>query len=397
MNLLTDEIYIYSKIVHRIQTWSNAGWISLPKQANLDTLMILGDEIQSQVIKPGYLYPEQDEVVIHKKGLTYNGIILSKQGDEITLIVDDNIVTISNYDSIEGKRPQNLEPGIIVYNHTGPIVVSYLMTGLNWYPNYNIIIDSDNTTILLMEVICSINNTTNTRFENVDVSVVAGDLNIPVMNIQSRALMAQSAVVEPSISSNYEVQPLDEYIKFNLGQLDLDVFTRVPLEQYFNIPTNKIYWNILGSEEVTFGYRFNAPNFLPQGKAYVYLGKQDQKFVDSFIGYSEIKETQPYEIVDLTIGRTSHVKIETEIQQNEIIQSEQKKGHIYQVSISSQIKSNLDHSINLILKFNIGDAKIQSITCPYIRKRGYLEFHIQPYQNQEDIQTTFECKLEYSI
>jgi hypothetical protein len=467
----SDEIIIYvggsqRKITYRVDASKRVTEeyiddncvIPIPKTADLNSVLIV-QSISNQIKiipytlfgSPNFFRPDCKSIVsISKDGIVYEGELHDLDDNSASIITTEivpgksrrhndelNIMKIRNYDTIKRSIPTDTNVDsryhyLLVKPLTqDPFTINYIMDGCSWRGYYSILIELGNFVeesnennpeedplemkISLLRFFGMISNTTGTIINTKETFLVAGDIpmsrgkNSPKINFESRMISSQKVQTQ-----NVEESSLDEYEKYAVPITHLEEETPSEIFTIYDIPVNKIYTNILGQSDVTYGYCFQTNKFLPDGDAMIYSSEDP---IGSLLGESHISEVRIGDYINLHLGKTSTVRIDTILEQQDITdtypQNNQDKnstnnqnnqidpkeiariirlsGRIQSVVIRSEIKNRNNHAVDIILKWPIGNGKVLSETCDkYERKNGNLEFMylINPSET-----FSFKCKM----
>jgi hypothetical protein len=191
-----------------------------------------------------------------------------------------------------------------------PMQISYLTGGLSWFVTYNA--TWDGTTLGLNSWV-TLNNQSGKGFENVDLKLIAGDINTVRNNLYNRGrdmygdgLMMEKTVSAPAFEEkafhDFHMYTLSEPVSFadkQIKQLQLFPYKSVSAATVYEYRTNmdgvmsKIKFKNI--EENGLGIP------LPKGVFKIYKEDTDKNL--EFIGEDEINHTSKNEEVYLTTGK----------------------------------------------------------------------------------------------
>jgi hypothetical protein len=196
---------------------------------------------------------------------------------------------------------------------------------------------------------------------NGNVTMMVGNIQMisPQRSSAPRAMkaMAKPQIAQESLPVKADISSIEEYKSVDLGNRNLiEGKNLIILEVYKSLKLNKFYLARLanGTNEVNYGYTFNAPKFL--ANAIVRLDKDKLT-----LGESIIPETQASKEVKIYISSTSRVIVKTNIisskdsakvfNKDEETETEEKGENI---SIGSSIENLTDTNILLYLEYYVG-------------------------------------------
>lgn len=386
MSCIRDDLVIYPEQGYRTQMWSSTKddlMIELPSSANLSTLLIQGPN-DYQLHVPDPMYPEHVMVEVQKRDQVYHGRLIDKNDTQVVLVTPTGVMTINHYDTIESAyNSASLTPWVEIPATNVPTTLSYLMGQCSWQPFYHLILK--NSEIRSLELIADIHNRTSHPLQLTQVRLVATHVNMPTS--ESRHVMLAQAMAVPSaqVTSESTIPSSGDWsdiIEYSIGSRLLGRRTQLPLDSWEHLKAIKLYWNVLGNTDVTYGYRFESPDTLPTGSALIYLESEDQTM---FIGGASISESRAGDPIDLSLGQSSAIKVESHVEVTNETPKHQ-HGTIESITIQSTLTNRSDVTVNLILKYWLGQGQVRKITChSHQFKKGYLEFllSLKPHAEQE--------------
>jgi hypothetical protein len=386
MALLSDRLLIYSQQAYRSQVWSPASEglvIDLPSTTDLTTLFIVGtDDYQLHVPPP--LYPEHGVVEVQKRDRVYHGHLIEKTETYVVVATPTGVITVNHYDTVETQSDRIiLSPRVAIPPTESPSVISYLIGQCSWHPYYHLIITHSH--ISELKLIADIQNQTTHPLNAMQTRLIATRINLPtpaprnLIMPQAAAVVASSASTDSTPSSD-----LRDIIHYDIGPRILGPRTQIPLASWHDLDAIKLYWNVLGNSDVSYGYRFNSPTVLPAGSARIYLNPSGPS-LDSilFIGATSIDESQEGDSIDLSLGVSTVIKVDSHVETMNITPKLQ-PGTIEDVKITSTITNRSNTTVRLILKYWIGHGQIRMISCHrHHFTKGFLEFilSLKPHDN----------------
>lgn len=393
MEITQDHLTIYPNFSQRQQSFSLSSGEKI-KVPLLDSTILKSlvayQELEGekvflpyQIISPREAFdPKQkSEISVEKNGNTYEGILINKGDNSVTILqlgnpAEEKILQIRKYDFL--RRNRHLDPTqeylVISVEESDPITLNYLFNNLSWSGQYTIIIDQgeDGTSsalpgtgrTALLRFSALINNSTFETIETTGITLVSGKIK----SVSSRESFKAVQAEKPELTT-------DEYLTYDLEGLRLEDQTSIDLFLE-EIPVEKIYYNMIGQSSVTFGYRFIAPEDLPQGSAYVYNGSES--LVGSLLGSTNLPEKRKGEKVKLILGETTRIQVKTNLSEKGLNLVD---GHPTEkeITVHSSIINRTKEVRYLILQQFIGKHKIKSLKphLKYEREKGLIKFNLQ--------------------
>ena len=196
------------------------------------------------------------------------------------------------------------------------IDLKYLTKGLSWKSDYTIDLTDDTTLDLNSWV--TITNNSGATYHDADITVLAGDVNIP-QEQESRRVYAKRAMAMAEDSGNIQNEAFSGYHIYKIPfretikdkekkQISFIQKKAITYEKYaFNKET--FYFSNFGERKLNFSQVIEFKNSeenrlgipLPKGTVRVY--KEDQSNVSRFVGAANITNIPKDETVKLTIGK----------------------------------------------------------------------------------------------
>lgn len=399
MDLLADNMILYSDLGQKIQTWNPInGHIPIPAHANISSIILFLEANDSHVVLPySIIYPpgyfnvtHHPIVTVRKNNNTYHGTLHSRRDDKMRSITlrmmtgnTEKAITIYDYDTIEETNSSrfasslpNHEDTIYIIPTTSspassPMTITYLIDSLSWRSVYTVLLDTTTSTIAMLRLSAEITNSGVSSFTSAKTSLLAGSVRQgPALamsrNAKSRASMAQSAMVMEVTPTEFTTpRAIDEYLEFPISSITVGAGETIPVELFTltSISSKKIYFNSLGeNRSVSFGYRFSSPRTLPAGTMIVYSTGHTGELLGPFLGSTQISESREHDDIDMILGVTSSVKIESNIESSQISVSEgrEEKKKQERLTMRAKITNRNPVDIFVILRRSIYDARIVS-------------------------------------
>ena len=231
------------------------------------------------------------------------------------------------------------------------IDLKYLTKGLSWKSDYTIDLTDDTTLDLNSWV--TITNNSGATYHDADITVLAGDVNIP-QEQESRRVYAKRAMAMAEDSGNIQNEAFSGYHIYKIPfretikdkekkQISFIQKKAITYEKYaFNKET--FYFSNFGERKLNFSQVIEFKNSeenrlgipLPKGTVRVY--KEDQSNVSRFVGAANITNIPKGETVKLTIGKYFDI-----VGKEKIIdyrQTKREKHITYEITISNHSKKD---------------------------------------------------------
>ena len=391
-----DDLIIYPNFGQRNQTFvePSFGQISFPllDSIQLESLFVYQENpngertlLPYQVISGHEAFDpkQQSSIVVTKDGNNYEGILINKGKNTVTILQLDNresvLLQVRDYDLLERRREGLENPSqrylAVKVENQNPVTVNYLFNGISWSGQYTIIINQKTISVLRFSGL--INNSTQETIKSTNTTLISANLNTAYQSQQLRPMYAAMKV-----SSEESASPeigLDEYLTYSFEGMELEDQNSVDLLLLSEIPVDKFYLNTIGQEEVSFGYTFKAPKDLPRGSAYVYSASPDH-LVGPLIGTGTIPEKREDEKVEMILGQTTRVHVKSTVSERSLKVVDNSPTE-REITVQSRLINRSDDVITIVLQQYIGNDKIKSFTSApnkqnYERERGLLKFKV---------------------
>ncbi len=271
--------------------------------------------------------------------LAVNGGVVLKIGDRIEVLRDDGLPVRVIFDSIPPNLRARPTLSITLDSKRGgtrPLTLSYLTGGLSWRADYVALFDEARSTIDMQGWI-TLNNGGETRFNNADVVLVAGEPGGGAQQPPSRYIRAANgALVKPGTESADRGRIGDFYL-YPLGHrttVAANQQKQVSFLSVGGVAAKKVYqfrndW--LGASDdprsAETAYSFSSAregglgDALPAGTVRVYV--RDAKGQPQFIGENGIDHTPMGSTLAIRTGDAFDVKVKPEIVKREKITSDE--------------------------------------------------------------------------
>jgi len=398
-------ITIYSRSAHIIEYFpEQTKSIILPKFVDITSILILDSE--GTIVPFSYISEINTNNVIGsnvqviKKEKTIKGKVLSMTQDNITILSNNKIITLRNYDQIIVSTSDELnQPQLIIppEYYLKELTLSYLINNITWECVGTALIDDNN---LYLRLAGNINNNTESDID-ADTTLVSGEVYQKQKNHYPESRMILSAA--PIKSDKVQTSMSEDFIKYKIGKRIIRNKDIAELGT-FTYPITKLY--IHKTEEnniVRFGYRFIAKEYIPACSINVF---SIDRGIDSFLGSNNIGESQRNDEIDIIIGESTLLQCKSliVISDDITIDNEEKakqyklsidksQWHVITEDITVEITNHIDKKSFLIIKHNIGNKLLLDTKCKTYEKRnnGYLEwyFELLPTTDKQN----FTCQI----
>ena len=401
-----NHLIIYPNFGQRISSWdinSACGKYDIPllKSTDNNSLIIYTDadgvigKLDYTHVHPKPMFTVGSKVAVSNEIGTYGKYVLGhisriNQGSvEIVAKVDEKLRTyrINDYRQISSYGQSNQNDYLVVNiksEDEGHLKLSYLFGNIGWNAHYTVILDE--THIKQFVLSATIKNNTDENLTG-RISLVAGSIRRPYQyESQPRAMaMMETTQAEPEPTVSHS--EFDEHYKYELGEYCLDNEKRIDLVTCVDTESQKYYMHDISSyNRVVYGYKFKAPTFLPQGDIYIYTKEEDDVL---YTGTSHMQEYREDDKVDLTVGKTTQVQIESNISQTDrkIVNPDDTETHQSDISIESVIDNKSDSPVLVILKYHVGNNEVVTVDpSPTRKKNGYLEWDMMANPNKGKVE-----------
>jgi len=405
---MTEQLVIYPTFGQRLTSWRinrNSGTydIKLMNSTDNDSIFLYIQSHDNNITPIEYYHVNtrdifsvgmpvtiSEDIEEYQKIITGHISKINNDSIDITTNKHNGSKTyrIKNYNILSAhgtSNPDNIiKVNITNKNYDDILKLSYLFGNIGWNAHYKIILANNGIKTFMLSA--TINNQNIEELKG-HVTLVAGSISRPQQNYQPRALMMVSETkMSQSISSDHG--NFEEYYRYNIGERALCDKTTVDLVTCSNVESQKYYsHDVTSHNQVFYGYKFKAPTFLPTGKIYMYSEVENNLV---YSGTSQLTEYREGDDIDLMVNKTTQVQAKTNISVTgkKVITSgedDNNKDQTYQkdITIDSMIKNKTDEEVLFILRYEIGNDKLNSTDTEITRRgNGYLEWDI-PLHNTE--------------
>ncbi|ALD62026.1 hypothetical protein ml_224 [Mollivirus sibericum] len=364
------ELTIYLNAAQQsVPLGNSTGRLSLPKDAVEATVSAysLAPDGSTQPVVFGVdkvLGSDKATAVVTKDGKTYAGRLVQLDASTATVLLDEGVtVPVEDYDNVSVERQNG--PVVSIGSSDGvDHRVSFLRRGVSWTPSYHIYLDAlgdynadaededydplmpsaaIQPPIRFIQAYALISNTTQRSFDLASLACIPSTVALPEPEPEARVYyeersastksrapsmvraaaaapspmaysMAQSVLADADSEGDYpekETSLVGGATRYSIpsGKLEMINSVKIPLFVVDDIPTQEsLYFHDLGQDETWYGYRLVVGTFLPAGKAVIF----DSNMVYS--GSAKIKDTAPMESMDLRVGASRDIRIESTVE-----------------------------------------------------------------------------------
>ena len=374
----TEKIVIYSNFAQRLSSWclkGSSGSYSIPlsKSINYDSILLLcnGDNIECKLSPAKESFSVGDDIRIANivGGSSVKGRIIELNEKYIDIDDHDSFHRVYDYKHI--ATPSKQLQGclsVALAGQRGILNLSYLFGNVSWKSHYVVHLNDDQITLKLIGTVRTAETLSG------EIILVAGD--IPFQNQEPPRSVKMAQSVQSSQISGSE---MGEYYRYQIGTRCLKDGAKIDIKTQ-NLSTKKLYYHETSTlrelNRVTYGYVFNASDFLPAGEAYLY--QEDLIFV----GMGRINESRKGDEVEIKVGSTSQVQVQTKVSESsESTEStentEETKDKKNLIEIEANITNHTGKSVTLIISHYVGDRKVISSDFPFAFKDGYIQWKLQ--------------------
>lgn len=327
-------------------------------------------------------------------------LLLANENEEITLIKNKNIHSIKFPKLPDGL---NTKPTLVWLvksekKSSHQLEIEYLTHGMNWTTEYVAILNDEGTQ-LDVDAWISIDNKSGKNFENANVSVVAGDLNLarsrrPTPQYKTMAVSEARYAQDVSEQGQFEyhLYKIDRPVSIGNNQLKqirmfkadgVNVTKKYVLNSRERGQRLQVYLRFKNDENNSLGLPF------PAGRFRVY---QDKTNTGIFLGEASIKHTPPHEWIEILMGAAFDLAAKRkQIRVDRI--GKQQLRESYEIVIKNQKSKTVLISVieNLLYRAPNSNWKIIASSHEYSAKDARsIEFKI-------NIPAKKETKLTYTV
>lgn len=415
-------IRIYSNSGHIVEHHVNStGTIVLPKSVNIESIIVTDNK--GNIIPFSYLPDtnlgialtdrktgEKVNVVVTKDSQKLTGKVMTLDASNVSLLVNGQITTIRNYDSVTVDIfEDSTRPRIALDTQNTNFTLSYLLPSIRWTCMGSVLIHPNNT--MNLRLAGHIINDTEANLIG-ETFLVAGDVyQKPQRFYNNESYLPEAAPMALAASPRSQrlTQPTtsmaEDYTVYSTGNriihkqdiAELSTAT-YPITKLYKHKTNDI-------DIVQFGYRFIATGFIPACDVNVYQ-VESNKTISTFLGFTNIEESQSSDEIDLMLGRSTMLQCHSQLVISEVkadpppdhilVQPHDHEWHNITEELKVEIINHNSTNVVLLLKHYIGHKALLDIQCSQYknRKNGYLEWYFQvPARITTPQKVIFSCHI----
>ncbi len=383
---MSDKIAIYPYFGQHMSSWNvncakGCYTIQLLKSTDNDSLILFNidnsdiNTVYYNLVEHKGVFNVGDEVSISGEIGTYEkyvvGKIVSIQNDYIEIVsyTDHKTRThrIKDYKQVSvNEVSKNSYISVELTDLRGELQLSYLFNDIGWTSHYTLIFNDDN--IELFKMIGKVTNS-NGNLSGY-ITLVAGSISKPRQESSRIRSMSLEAVPSSVQKSEITESKFEEYYRYDIGDKCIKDTTNIELISVNNLDSTKYYIHDVSSHDrVTYGYEMIAPKFLPTGDIYLYHRTNGGII---YSGTSTIDEAREGDKINLMVGKTTQVQINSNVS-GQTVDKLDDKNYQTNVTINSKAKNLTEKSVNIELKYYIGNSQVISIDLePTKRENGYL-------------------------
>lgn len=311
--------------------------ILLPRKIIPETILVYTDSddgvrrLLSYDFRPADdpLHTIGSKLIVSKGGNTYEGMMLTIDHDSVTLYDENDRSTLTKiikYDDISVEHV-NIEPTLFIDSiPDGQYKISFLLGSLTWRCTYSGLVIGDRISTIAANA--NIMNNTEQEIDPSSISIVAGNLKHSFLakkrksqyQLECSSVGKKDYLTDCSggpmnnmgakdtmgLRSN-ESETLSEYEIFSMSN---DSIPRgLCIRSLFSLDNvekqKKIFYYNIDDDNLSFGYRFETPRYLPDGSISMF----DEHNV--YLGSTDIPSTIKGGVVDLRVGIPNAVSIVT--------------------------------------------------------------------------------------
>nr|QBK90204.1 MAG: hypothetical protein LCPAC102_01170 [Pithovirus LCPAC102] len=381
------------KIINKLTIYSSFAQINeiIKLNSTKDTLLDLENGIIASslilqninnIVEPVYIKSKK-YVTVHVHDKVYSGILKSMNDDNIS-IVNNNIITIiRNYNYIKYNNNDNC----LVLSNSNIYNLTYLTDSIYWTPQYIIYISNkidatESITILLQA---------NIHIKNKEYIDKNYEIELISNHDSTNTILNKNNNIQYSSSQNntYDHILTENNYKNYLIQVDILGNNNIITLSSNAINSIKYYLHIIGQEKTEYGYMFKSIDYMPPGN--VIINTYDNKY----LGSTKLVSSVENELNELLIGGSKLVKVksilssinkeitnnENDITKNEMNEDESNVNTVTNntvISVYNEIINNTNMKILLILRLYTENKKLISTTSDIgiEVKDTYIDYHI---------------------
>jgi len=312
---------------------------------------------------------EKNIILTHPKSETVRGELLFSDGSTVILKTADGqlrIIPRNNEQQVILEEYDPEKSGLIIkptlvwlldseINGKTSSEISYLTSGLNWHAEYVSILNEDDSKMDLSSWV-SLNNKSGKTYQNTQVKLMAGDLNI-VTRADGRYRAGRTGIMADASKGQFEQKEFFEYHIYKLSRKTTIKNNQTKQIQLFEPAVAKVkkiynYNYQKDAQKVSVIVRFKNENSnglglpLPKGKVRIF--KKDNEDLE-FIGEDRIDHTAKDEVVKIVTGKAFDIKAE-----RKVIERKKLGSHSEKQVIEIQLRNHKSEAIEVLVTEPIG-------------------------------------------
>lgn len=372
--MLNRNIVLYNNYGHCVEFYSkNIKDVILPKSINVSSIVVMTNDNKllnfnyiSESTTGDIMYEENEQldIVVYKGSESWTGKALSMDGNNITIVIKNEILTIAKYDKVVILRKEyNIYPKLKILNNNKDFYISYMFENISWIPTGTLLINNDDSVELLLNGI--ITNQTN-KYLKGNLSLHASSINQPNELIRESKMVMMSARSSNNNDNEDDYENKKDYIRYDLGKQEIKNTAILNLGIWSGNATKIYSHNIKENNKILYGYEFISPSNLPKTSFKIY--NMDNNKISTYIGSNSINETNEDETITFLVGTTHNVTSKTNYQSsykkirsadlvseyNDEFGKEEQEYNVLTELFQTEIENKYDFSIILLIKHYIG-------------------------------------------
>lgn len=338
----------------------------------------------------------------------YKGTLLAVDSYSVMIQTDNGIISIISSEIMkiifERTGDLNIKPTLswlIKSDVTGgrDFNLSYMLNGMSWNAKYNMTLEEDERSGMLISWI-QLNNNSGKKFEKTELQLMAGDVKKTTGYSNNRAKSMGVEMVAYDEEAGVSEESLMEYHLYTVGR-KVSIGPRQDKELPFFPPVkakvNKrlVYaindYNKKVNVKIEFENKENNGLGIPMPAGIFSIYKRDKRGNVQFVGNDNIVHTPKNEKISLYIGDSFDVTGSTETLKREKIRKD-----TYVTVYKVTLKNRKDESATVYAEFRrqVNDELTVSEIEPEDKKSRNLVFPVKLTGNEEK-SFQFEIRTEY--
>ncbi len=338
----------------------------------------------------------------------YKGTLLAVDSYSVMIQTDNGIISIISSEIMkiifERTGDLNIKPTLswlIKSDVTGgrDFNLSYMLNGMSWNAKYNMTLEEDERSGMLISWI-QLNNNSGKKFEKTELQLMAGDVKKTTGYSNNRAKSMAVEMVAYDEEAGVSEESLMEYHLYTVGR-KVSIGPRQDKELPFFPPVkakvNKrlVYaindYNKKVNVKIEFENKENNGLGIPMPAGIFSIYKRDKRGNVQFVGNDNIVHTPKNEKISLYIGDSFDVTGSTETLKREKIRKD-----TYVTVYKVTLKNRKDESATVYAEFRrqVNDELTVSEIEPEDKKSRNLVFPVKLTGNEEK-SFQFEIRTEY--